>query len=254
MGSLWRLHGVGEVVGELLAPIAGPGLAQLLLHLPGGVVALLGGDLLAGDAALTVLGLVLASVKVNREDAGPVLDNLLLLPAVLVLDVHTLEVILCSHGQVVHGFAHPVVHFGAALHGVLLFHHLVLDGLSQLAHQFCHVEALPFLKIVDDDSAVFLEDVLAELLLLGVASLLHVGHAFIGVHNFLHRVAVVLVAGLIDLVGGVVGIVDRLVLVVPSSDQGLNMDGIAGLKGAAQYTGDQQHQQLFSKRTVGRLY
>ena len=60
----------------------------------------------------------------------------------------------------------------------------------------------------------------------------------------LHRVAVVLVAGLVDLVGGVVGIVDGLVLVVPSSGaQGLDMDGVAGLKGAAQHTGDQQHQQ-----------
>jgi len=41
MGSLWRFaspRGVGEVVGELVAPLTGPGLAELLLHLPGPVV------------------------------------------------------------------------------------------------------------------------------------------------------------------------------------------------------------------------
>ena len=177
------LHGVGEVVGELLAPLAGPGLAQLLLHLPGSVVALLGGDLLAGDAAFAILGLVLAAVKVNREDTGPVLDHLLLLPAVRVLNVHALELILGGYSQVIHGVAHPVIDLSAPLHGVLLLHHLVLDGLGQLAYKLSHIEALPLLELVDDSGAVLLEDILAELFLLGVASLLHVGHALIGVHN-----------------------------------------------------------------------
>ena len=156
------LHGVGEVVGELLAPLAGPGLAQLLLHLPGGVVALLGGDLLAGDAALAVLGLALAAVTVDREDTG---------------------LILGGYSQVIHGIAHPVIDLSAPLHGVLLLHHLVLDGLGQLAYKLSHIEALPLLELVDDSGAVLLEDILAELFLLGVASLLHVGHALIGVHN-----------------------------------------------------------------------
>ena len=70
------LHGVGELVSELLAVLAGLGLADLLLDLPGGVVALLGGSLLALDRALAVVGLLLLAVKVNGEDASTVLHGL----------------------------------------------------------------------------------------------------------------------------------------------------------------------------------
>ena len=157
------------------------------------------------------------------------------------LNVHTLEVILSGHGKVVHGVTHPVVDLSAALHGVLLLHHLILDGLGQLAHQLSNVKALPLLELVDDCGAVLLEDVLAELLLLGVTSLLHVGHALVGVRNLLDRVTVVLVTSLVDLVGGVVGVVDGLVLIVTSAGtQGLDVDGVTGLCGASKHTGDQQ--------------
>ena len=70
------LHGVGELVGELLAVLAGLGLADLLLDLPGGVVALLGGSLLALDRALAVVGFLLLAVKVHGEDTGTVLHGL----------------------------------------------------------------------------------------------------------------------------------------------------------------------------------
>ena len=104
------LHGEGNLVGELLAPLVSTGLAQLLAHLPGGVVALLGWSLLASHGSLAVLGLVLAAVEVDGEDAGPVLDNLLLVPAVLVVNVHALEVVLGGDGQVVHGVTDAVRH------------------------------------------------------------------------------------------------------------------------------------------------
>merc|ERR1719204_515175 len=94
------LHGVGELVGELLAVLAGLGLADLLLDLPGGVVALLGGRLLALDRALAVVGFLLLAVEVNGEDAGTVLHNLILIPAVLVVNVHALEIILGRLGQI----------------------------------------------------------------------------------------------------------------------------------------------------------
>merc|ERR1711911_46304 len=48
------LHGEGNLVGELLAPLVSTGLAQLLAHLPGGVVALLGWSLLASHGSLAV--------------------------------------------------------------------------------------------------------------------------------------------------------------------------------------------------------
>jgi len=116
-----------------------------------------------------------------------------------------------------------------------------MDSLSQPAYKLCHVESLPLLELVDDGGAVLLEDVLAELLLLG-ASLLHIEHTLVGVHNILHGMAVVLVAKLVDLVGGVVGVVDGHVLVVPGPGaQGLNMDGVTRLSGASQHTGDQHH-------------
>ena len=67
-------------------------------YLSGGIVALLGWSLLASHGSLAVLGLVLAAVEVHGEDAGPVLDNFLLVPAVLVVNVHALEVVLVGDG------------------------------------------------------------------------------------------------------------------------------------------------------------
>merc|ERR1711875_35530 len=81
------LHRVGKLVGELLAVLAHPRLAHLLTDLARCVVALLGGHLVAADAALAVLVLCLPALKVDAEDAGAVLHNLLLVPAVLVLHV-----------------------------------------------------------------------------------------------------------------------------------------------------------------------
>merc|ERR1719391_1740983 len=92
------LDRVGELVGELLAVLAGLGLTDLLLDLPGGVVALLGRSLLALDRALAVVGFLLLAVEVHGEDAGTVLHHLILIPAVLVVDVDTLEVILGGLG------------------------------------------------------------------------------------------------------------------------------------------------------------
>ena len=73
--------------------------AVLLLHGEGNLVS----ELLASLVSLAVLGLVLAAVKVNGEDAGPVLNNLFLVPAILGIYVHALEVILGGDVQVVHG-------------------------------------------------------------------------------------------------------------------------------------------------------
>merc|ERR1711931_205702 len=94
------LHGVGELVGELLAVLAGLGLADLLLDLPGGVVALLGGSLLALDRSLAVVRLPLLAVEIYGEDAGTVLHHLVLVPAVLVVYVDALKVILGGLGQI----------------------------------------------------------------------------------------------------------------------------------------------------------
>merc|ERR1712180_522902 len=208
------LHGVGELVGELLTVLAGLGLTDLLLDLPGGVVALLGGRLLALDRALAVVGFLLLTVKVHREDAGTVLHHLVLIPAVLIIDVHALKVILGGMSQIVDGVTHPVSHPGAPLHGVGLVHHLVLDALSQLAHQLGHIEALPLLELVNDGGAVLLEHLLALLLLLGEASLLHVGQALVLVDNLLHGVAIILIACLVHLIRRRVAGIHRLVLVV----------------------------------------
>merc|ERR1719365_309925 len=211
------LNGAGELVGELLAVLACLGLTDLLLDLSGGVVALLGGSLLTLDRALAVVRLGLLAVKVHGENAGTVLDHFILIPAVLVVNINTLEVILGGLGQIVDSVTHPVGHPGASLHGVSFVHHLVLDALSQGAHQLGHVEALPLLKLVDDGGAVLLEHLLALLLLLGQASLLHVGQALILVDDLLHGVAIILVARFIHLVRGGVARIHGLVLIVASS-------------------------------------
>merc|ERR1712168_250607 len=211
------LHGVGELVGELLAVLAGLGLADLLLDLPGGVVALLGGSLLALDRSLAVVRLPLLAVEIYGEDAGTVLHHLVLVPAVLVVYVDALKVILGGLGQIVDGVTHAVRHSGAPLHGVGLIHHLVLDALGQGAHQLSHIKALPLLELVDDGGAVLLEHLLALLLLLSQASLLHVGQALVLVDDLLHGVTVILVARLVHLLRGGVAGIHRLVLVVASS-------------------------------------
>ena len=91
------------------------------LYLSWGIIALLGWSLLASHGSLAVLGLVLAAVEVDREDAGPVLDDLLLVPAVLVVNVHALEVVLGGDGQVVHGVTDAVRH----LHRKITCIHLI---------------------------------------------------------------------------------------------------------------------------------
>merc|ERR1712134_42789 len=208
------LHGVGELVGELFTVLAGLGFADLLLDLPGGVVALLGGSLLALDRALAVIRFLLLAVKVHGEDTGTVLHHLVLVPAVLIINIHALEVILGRLGQIVDSVTHPVGHPGAPLHGVGLVHHLVLNALGQRAHQLGHVEALPLFELVDNRGAVLLVHVLALLLLLGEASLLHVGQALVLVDNLLDGVAVILVARFVHLVRGRVLGVHRLILLV----------------------------------------
>merc|ERR1719398_311599 len=199
------LHGEGNLIGELLAPLVSTGLAQLLAHLPGGVVALLGWSLLASHGSLAVLGLVLVAVEVDGEDAGPVLDDLLLVPAVLVVNVHALEVVLGGDGQVVHGVTDAVRHLSAPLYSVGFVDHLVLHVLPELADELSHVEALPLLVLINHGGTVLLEHALAQFLLLGEAGLLYVGDTLVHVGQLLHGVAVILVGRLVHLVRGVQG-------------------------------------------------
>merc|ERR1739845_150738 len=168
-----------EFVGELLTESGVYRLASFFSHLSWGVIALLLGNLLALDSSLAILILVLATLKVDAEHTSPVLDNLLLVPAVLVLKINTLEVILSGHIQIIHSITDPICHSGASLHGVSFIHHLVLDVLHQLTDQLSHIEALPVLRLIDDRGAVLLVDVLALFDLLSVASLLDVWQAFV---------------------------------------------------------------------------
>merc|ERR1711942_252250 len=168
------LLGHGEFVGELLTESGVYRLASFFPHLSWSVIALLLWHLLALDRSLAILILVLATLKVDAEDTGPVLNNLLLVPAVLVLKINTLEVILSGHIQIIHSITDPISNSGASLHGVGLIHHLILDVLHQLADQLSHIEALPVLRLVDDRGAVLLVDVLALFDLLSVAGLLDV--------------------------------------------------------------------------------
>jgi len=125
-----------------------------------------------------------------------------------------LEIILGRLGQIIDGVAHPVSHPGAPLHGIGLIHHLVLDAFGKLAHQLSHIETLPLLKLVDDGSAVLLEHLLALLLLLGEAGLLHVGQALVLIDYLLHRVAVILVTRLVHLIRSRVARIHRLVFLI----------------------------------------
>ena len=70
------LHGVGELVGELLTKFVCSRMTKLLSYLSWSVVALLCGYFLAGDTSLSILGLKLSTVMVDGEDASSVFNNL----------------------------------------------------------------------------------------------------------------------------------------------------------------------------------
>merc|ERR1740131_77686 len=139
------LHGLGvtvllllghwEFVGELLTESGVNRLASFFPHLSWSVITLFLGHLLTLDSSLAILILVLATLKVDAEHTGSVLNNFLLVPAVLVLQINTLEVILSGHIQIIHSITDPISNSGTSLHGVGLIHHLVLDVLHQLADQ-----------------------------------------------------------------------------------------------------------------------
>jgi len=233
LGLLWSrsdlkfapLHGLSvavlfllwhwEFVGELFTEPRVLGLADLFPHLSWSIITLLGGYFLTLDSSLTILVLMLATFKVDAEDAGPVLDNLLFVPTILVLQINTLEVIPGSHSKIIHSITDSVSNSGTSLHGVGLVHHLVLDVLHELAHQFSHVEALSVLRLLDDRGTVLFVDILAVLCLVSVAGLLLVGQTLILVNSALYRVAVILVFNLINFIRRIVVLVNRWLIGAP---------------------------------------
>ena len=70
------LHGVGELVGELLTKFVCSRMTKLLSYLSWSVVALLCGYFLAGDTFLSILGLKLFAIMVNGEDTSLVFSTL----------------------------------------------------------------------------------------------------------------------------------------------------------------------------------
>jgi hypothetical protein len=135
------------------------------------------GSLSAANASLSVLGLVLAAVKIVAELAYNVLDHLLFHPAVIVLQLDALEVVFACFGYVIYGVADPVGDLGALLHVVRLAHRVVGNNLLQVALKLSDVA-------LNDGCAVLLLDLPAALLLLGEAHLLHVGIALVHVNIF----------------------------------------------------------------------
>merc|ERR1739845_77724 len=208
-----------EFVGELLTESGVYRLASFFSHLSWGVIALLLGNLLTLNSSLAILILVLATLKVDAEHTGPVLDNLFLVPAVLVLQINTLEVILSGHIQIIHSITDPISNSGASLHSVSFIHHLVLDVLHQLADQLSHIEALPVLRLIDDRGAVLLVDILALFDLLIVASLLDVWQAFVLVYSALYWVTIILVLDLIHFILRVVVRIYRMLVVASRTKQ-----------------------------------
>merc|ERR1739845_217358 len=202
-----------EFVGELLTESGVYRLASFFPHLSWSVIALLLGHLLTLNSSFAILILVLATLKVDAEHAGPVLNNLLLVPAGLMLKINTLEVILSGHIQIIHSITDPISNSGTSLYSVGLIHHLVLDVLHQLADQLSHIEALPVLRLVDDRGAVLLVDVLALFDLLSVAGLLDVWQAFVLVYSALYWVTIILVLDLIHFILRVVVRIYRMLVV-----------------------------------------
>merc|ERR1739845_173431 len=208
-----------EFVGELLTESGVYRLASFFPHLSWSVIALLLGHLLTLNSSFAILILVLATLKVDAEHAGPVLNNLLLVPAVLVLKINTLEVILTGHIQIIHSITDPISNSGASLYSVGLIHHLVLDVLHQLADQLSHIEALPVLRLADDRGAVLLVDVLALFDLLSVAGLLDVWQAFVLVYSALYWVTIILVLDLIHFILRVVVRIYRMLVMASRTKQ-----------------------------------
>ena len=66
-------------------------------YLSWSIIALLGWNLITVYRSLTIQILVLATLKINRIDTRPVLNNLILIPAILVREINTLVIILRRH-------------------------------------------------------------------------------------------------------------------------------------------------------------
>ena len=91
---------------------------------------------------------------------------------------------------------------------------------------YINVEALPLLVLINHGGTVLLEHVLAQLLLLGEAGLLHVGDTLVHVGQLLHGVAVILAGRLVHLVRGVVlGIYGCVHVATSALTQGLDIKG-----------------------------
>merc|ERR1719432_557654 len=86
------LRGDGELICELLAVFRVAGFTELLMDLSWSIIALLGWNLITVYRSLTIKILELATLKVNRIDTRPVLDNLILIPAILVREINTLVI------------------------------------------------------------------------------------------------------------------------------------------------------------------
>ena len=72
-------------------------LTDFLPHLSWGIITLLGGHPLTLVNCMAMFILVLATLKVDPIDTGSILDNLLLVPTILMLKINALEVVFVSH-------------------------------------------------------------------------------------------------------------------------------------------------------------
>jgi len=199
-----------EFIGEFLTKSGFLRPTDFLPNLSWGIITLLGGHLLTLVNCMAMFILVLATLEVDAIDAGSILDNLLLVPAILMLKINALEVVFVSHRKIINSITDPVSYSCTSLYSVGLLHHLILYVLHQCAHQLSHVEALTVLRLLDDSGAVFLVDVAALLHLLSVASLLLIGHTLVLINSALYIVTIILVFNFIHFIRSVVVLVDRL--------------------------------------------
>ena len=104
-----------------------------------------------------------------------------------------------TYRKIIHSITDPISDSGTPLNSIGFLHHLILNILHQLTHQLSHIKALPILKLINDSCAVLVKHILAQLLLLGEASLLYIWNTLVLVHSALYWVTVFFVSNLVKI-------------------------------------------------------
>merc|ERR1712198_227932 len=183
------LHRVGNNNSQLLTDLLHLGLALLLMHGLGNILALLHRLLVALVLLVTMFIMMLGTVKLPGENALLLIDNLLLLPAFNTLHLNTIHCVVMFHVNIMDHITDSGLLFVAFLSHILVMDLLGVNMFVQITLDIFHMQTLVILDIINNDFTIRRRNIMAHLVNGGVALLLHIGLAHIFMQDLLHLMA-----------------------------------------------------------------